>query len=328
MDYRALVTGGPRFSAVGFGCGSIGGLFVRGDRRAQREAVDLAVAGGINYFDTAALYGDGESETNLGRVLAESGADVAVGTKITLEPADLADPARAVREKLEAGLKRLRREQVEVCSLHNVVRSGALRSSPRMLPPDAVRAAAEAMHMLRDAGLAGAIGFTALGETSAIEDVLDAGFQSMQCYVNVLNPSALRAGYPTGGGQDFGGIIDTAARAGIGTFAIRVLAGGALSGTIDRHSVASAEVSSGLGKSEYRSDVARAAALAARAHEFGCESAIELSLRFVLTQAPITSAIVGFSDTEQVRAALRWQERGPLPPEAMRQLTEDSGEPG
>ncbi len=44
-----------------------------------------AIEAGINYFDTAALYGNGESEKNLGRVLKALKADVVVGTKVRLK---------------------------------------------------------------------------------------------------------------------------------------------------------------------------------------------------------------------------------------------------
>ena len=56
---------------MGFGCGAVGGLMVRGTPADQERAVARAVELGINYFDTAASYGNGESEKNLGRVLAK-----------------------------------------------------------------------------------------------------------------------------------------------------------------------------------------------------------------------------------------------------------------
>ncbi|MER3406768.1 MAG: aldo/keto reductase, partial [Chloroflexota bacterium] len=71
MDLRPLGRTGLQVSALGFGCGSIGGLMVRGDPAEQRRAIELAIDGGIRYFDTAPSYGDGRSEENLGRVLDE-----------------------------------------------------------------------------------------------------------------------------------------------------------------------------------------------------------------------------------------------------------------
>ena len=70
MEMRDFGRTGMRVSVFGFGCGAVGGLMVRGTHADQERAVARAVELGINYFDTAAFYGNGESERNLGRVLA------------------------------------------------------------------------------------------------------------------------------------------------------------------------------------------------------------------------------------------------------------------
>ena len=69
MQLRVFGRTGMQLSALGFGCGAVGGLMVRGDAADQERTIARAIAAGVNYFDTAVLYGDGESETNLGRVL-------------------------------------------------------------------------------------------------------------------------------------------------------------------------------------------------------------------------------------------------------------------
>jgi aldo/keto reductase family protein len=61
---------------------------------------------GVNYFDTAVQYGDGESEKNLGRVL-QSLRPVAVGTKVRLQPNEFVRIADAVTMSLEGSLARL-----------------------------------------------------------------------------------------------------------------------------------------------------------------------------------------------------------------------------
>ena len=72
-----------RLSILGFGCGAVGGLMVRGDPADQERAVARALEAGVNYFDTAVAYGDGESEKNLGRILRKlKPADAIVGTKV------------------------------------------------------------------------------------------------------------------------------------------------------------------------------------------------------------------------------------------------------
>ena len=81
MVYRILGRTGLRVSEIGFGCGNVGGLIIRGTQGERVEAVKRAVELGINYFDTAPSYGDGRSETNLGEVLDELQPDVVVATR-------------------------------------------------------------------------------------------------------------------------------------------------------------------------------------------------------------------------------------------------------
>jgi len=66
VEYRTLGRTGIRVPAVGFGCGNVGGLMIRGTHDVQVHAVQHAIGLGIDYFDTAAAYGDGQSETHLG----------------------------------------------------------------------------------------------------------------------------------------------------------------------------------------------------------------------------------------------------------------------
>jgi aryl-alcohol dehydrogenase-like predicted oxidoreductase len=49
------------------------------------RAVAYAIKQGVNYFNSAARYGDGQSETRLGLVLEELGAEVIIGTKVQLQ---------------------------------------------------------------------------------------------------------------------------------------------------------------------------------------------------------------------------------------------------
>src|ERR1700680_1091981 len=123
MEQRPLGATGLTVSALGFGCGAVGGLMVGGDPTEQRQAVSRALDAGITFFDTAASYGDGLSETHLGEVMRDLGAwsRVVVGTKFRLRPEDLAHPSAAVRASVEPSLKRLGRDTVDVLHLHNPI---------------------------------------------------------------------------------------------------------------------------------------------------------------------------------------------------------------
>src|SRR5262252_908117 len=106
METRVFGRTGLRLSVLGFGCGAVGGLMVRGDPRDQERTVARAIAAGVNYFDTAVQYGDGESEKNLGRILqALKPANAIVGTKVRLQSGDFGRIADAIAQSLEASLK-------------------------------------------------------------------------------------------------------------------------------------------------------------------------------------------------------------------------------
>ena len=97
MRFRMLGSTGLQVSEIGFGTGGTAGLMVAGSFEQQSEAVARAIELGVNYFDTAPDYGDGVSETNLGRVLRELGVRPLITTKVEVREADLADIARPRR---------------------------------------------------------------------------------------------------------------------------------------------------------------------------------------------------------------------------------------
>jgi aryl-alcohol dehydrogenase-like predicted oxidoreductase len=289
----------------------------KGDPSDQKRAVAHAIDSGITYFDTAAMYGNGTSEENLGRVLAELGAwnRVRVGTKLRLRGDDLGDIPAAVRRSVEASLSRLNHDHVDLMQLHN--RLGT-QTSPDgdALGPDAFEAVVAAMRDLETEGKFGHAGITGLGETASVRHAIDSNrVDSVQSYYNAINPSAGFGG-AHGGSQDFGGLIDLAEGRAMGVIAIRVMAAGAMAGDRPRPPLAGG-AGPAIGGSEFAGDVHRAESLAALAQELGLENALELSLRFVLANNGVSTALVGYSDFEQLTDALRWAERGPLPPDAV-----------
>src|ERR1700687_559777 len=238
MQLRVFGRTGMRLSVLGFGCGAVGGLMVRGDPRDQERAVTGGLAAGVNCFDTAVQYGDGESENNLGRVLQKlKPANVAVGTKVRLQPGEFGRIADAVTMSLEGSLARLGLDRVDIFHLHNAITEtgGGSALSVRQVLDDVV----PAFERLRQQGKIRFLGITAIGDTAALNQVIDArAFDSAQVVYNMLNPSAaedLPTNYPA---QDYGRLFDRTRAAGVGVVGIRVLAGGALSGSAERDPVA------------------------------------------------------------------------------------------
>src|SRR5579884_3726471 len=175
IPQRALGRTGLSVSALGFGCGAVGGLMTKGEPADQRRAVERALQAGITYFDTARSYGDGRSEENVGRVLAELGAwnRVVLGTKFRVEPNEVADAAGVIRRSLEGSLRRLGRDSVQLFQLHNRIVD---RPAEGGLTPDQVLGPVlDGLERCRQDGLIRHVGITAMGDTAAVRQVVESG---------------------------------------------------------------------------------------------------------------------------------------------------------
>ena len=317
MKQRPLGRTGLHVSELGFGCGMVGGLLVRGEYPAMRRAVARAVELGINYFDTAPLYGDGQSEVNLGAILRELRPDVVVGTKVRLAAKDMARFETAIAESMEASLRRLGRDAVDLFQLHNPITSQR-RADPASLTPDDLPAVIRAFETLHRQGKTRFWGITALGDSAALHRAVDmGGFHTIQTVYNALNPSGGRRVPSSFPYQDYGQLIDRASAKGIGVIAIRVLAGGALSGTADRHSIAMQGVTPLATGRDYAEDVARARHADFLVADGTVGSLAEAAVRFAISKLEISTALVGTSSLEQLEQAVEAARRGPLPQEAL-----------
>jgi aryl-alcohol dehydrogenase-like predicted oxidoreductase len=320
MEMRVYGRTGMRLSVLGFGCGAVGGLMVRGEPHDQERTIARALEVGVNYFDTAVQYGNGESEKNLGRVLQElKPANAVVGTKVRLSSAEFGRIGDAVVKSLEGSLGRLRRDRVDIFHLHNAiaVNGGGEALSTRQVLDEVV----PAFERLRQQGKIRFLGLTAVGDTAALQEAIGArAFDSAQVVYNMLNPSAaaaLPAEYPA---QDYGRLFDRTKAAGTGVIGIRVLAGGALSGSAERHTIASpppAPIGSAM---SYDGDLARARRLTALITEGFAANLAEAATRFAMAQPAIGTILVGMATPQQFEHALAAVQKGPLPPAALVRL--------
>ncbi|CAN5549696.1 aldo/keto reductase [soil metagenome] len=320
MNYRSLGRTGLKISELGFGCGAVGGLLVRGDYSEMVRTVAWAIEAGINYFDTARMYGNGQSETNLGRVLEELHADVVVGTKVQLANTDLENIEAAIVASVEGSLRRLRREQLDLFQLHNPL--GLQRQSTReWLGIADLELVIASFQKLQAQGKIRFWGINGLGETAAVHQAVALGqADTIQTCYNLLNPTAGTAAPADFPFQDYAQLIDRAADQQMGVIAIRVLAAGALSGSPARHPVAAAAVAPITSGRDLAEDAARAQAFQFLVAEGYTEHLVEAALRFAISHQAISTALVGISSFEQLAQALASVEKGPLPTDALVRL--------
>jgi len=321
MEYRLLGDTGIKVSAISFGAGPVPALMTDEEQSAsQFQAVSRALEVGINWFDTAATYGNGKSEENLGIMLKELGAlnNVHVATKVRLTPDQLDYIGESVKDSIMGSFRRLQLERVRLIQIHNAITQNRGDQYTSITPRDVLGPGGvlEALESLKSDGFVEHLGLTGLGDTSALVEVIRSkAFDTIQVCYNILNPSAGQP-MPEGfDGIDYGNIIEECVNQGMGVIAIRVLAGGAVAGNPPSEYTLRARV---FPLSIYERDMERAARL-----EKALPSGMNLkeaAVRFVLSNLDISTALIGFSNSEQINEANRFCSSGPLANQVTSQL--------
>ncbi|KAJ55038.1 aldo/keto reductase [Actibacterium mucosum KCTC 23349] len=121
MKQRQLGAHGPKVSAIGFGAMGFAGFFGSTDEETSMACLDAVVAAGINFWDTANVYGMGVSENIIGKYLAAKPTEIVLATKAGIvrgERRTFNNDADYLRAELEESLKRLGRDKVELFYIH------------------------------------------------------------------------------------------------------------------------------------------------------------------------------------------------------------------
>jgi aryl-alcohol dehydrogenase-like predicted oxidoreductase len=247
--------------------------------------------------------------------------DLLVGTKVRVPDSERGRIGAAITASLEASLQRLQLERVDLFQLHNHITADG---SDGGLTPEAVLGeVVPTFDRLRQQGKTRFYGITAVGDTHALQRVVDArAFDTAQVSYNMLNPSAggtVPAGYPA---HDYGNLLRQTKAAQMGVINIRVLAAGALSGTEERHPLGSPSVEPIGSGGSYRTDVARARRLEPLIREGHVESLVEAALRFAIANDAVSTVLVGYSTLDQLEYAARSINKGPLSRAALDRLAE------
>lgn len=121
MKTRVFGKTGRSVGEVGLGCWQIGGNWGEVPEEEALSTLRAAHESGVTFFDAADVYGDGRSETLVGRFLQESGVDVFVATKLG-RGSDPGWPGNftleSMRRHTEASLRRLGVEALDLTQLH------------------------------------------------------------------------------------------------------------------------------------------------------------------------------------------------------------------
>jgi aryl-alcohol dehydrogenase-like predicted oxidoreductase len=300
VDYRQLGRTGLELSRIGLGCGNFGGigsapeLFGRGESEEQAFALmDAAWAAGITFFDTAASYGGGRSESWIRKWRSERGVPVLSSSKVywsvTGDPDDRGLSRKRILREVEGSLGRLGVDQLDLYLTH----------APD--PETPIEETLRALDELVSAGKVRAIGASNL-DAQQLEEALEtserlglARFEWVQNEFSLLEQRA-------------GGVLAVCEREGLGFTPFSPLGGGWLTGKYRRGEGYPAGSRMTLRPEPYE-DLATEEtfdaleAFEAAAAERGVEPTT-LAIAWVLSDPHVTAVVVGPRRPEHLMPAL------------------------
>ncbi len=282
MDHRSL--GSLRVPVVGLGCNNFG---MRIDDAATRHVVDAALDEGINFFDTADIYGATKSEEFLGRALAGRRDRAIVATKFGMAVDEQRKGARPeyVRQACEDSLRRLGTDRIDLYQLH--------QPDPNVPIADTLGA----MDNLVKAGKVREIGCSNFS-AEQLDEAARATKPGAARFVSVQNEYSLLHREPEKS------VLPACERMNLAFLPYFPLASGLLTGKFEPGRPAPSDSRLSLSwTSRFTSDanVQVTEALKAFASRRG-HTLLELAFSWLLSRTPVSSVIAGATSPEQVRA--------------------------
>ena len=280
MEYRKL--GSLNVSLIGIGCNNFGW---RTDAAGTAAVVDAALGAGINFFDTADVYGAGQSEEFLGAALKGRRAKALIATKFGIKMGEGKEGARAqyVRDALDASLQRLQTDVIDLYQIHR---------------PDPNTPIAETVLALNDAVKAGKVREIGCSNFS-VEQMRAANSTSgPKHFASVQNEYSLMKREPEAD------VLPECARTGVAFLPYFPLANGLLTGKYRKGSPfpESSRAKDAFGPKVFTDEnLERAEALMAFARSRG-HSLLDLAFSWLAARPEVSSVIAGARNAEQVRA--------------------------
>jgi len=174
LPHRTLGRTGASVSILAMGCGS---RFLMYPAEEASAVLNKAIDSGIDYLDTAVGYGEGESETRLGRVMATRRKDVFLATKV---PTRARTRDSALKE-VEASLKRLQTDHLDLLHLHSL---GDEADLGKIEAPDG---ALKALYELREQKVTRFVGMTSHTDGAVMAKAIER--HDLDCVQLAMNPA-------------------------------------------------------------------------------------------------------------------------------------------
>jgi aryl-alcohol dehydrogenase-like predicted oxidoreductase len=269
MQYAVLGKSDLRVSRICFGCMSL-----QSDEAANARLIDRAIAGGINFFDTADLYDKGGNEQLLGRLLKQRRKELVIATKVGNQWNAAGsgwswNASKAyILTAVEASLQRLQTDYIDLYQLH-----GGTMDDP-------IDETIEAFELLQQQGKIRYYGISSIRPNVIREYVRRSGMVSVMMQYSVLDRRPEESCFPLLAENHIG-----------------VLARGSLAKGLLVNKPATAYL-------DYTAGEVASAAAAIQAHTAPDRNAARTAIDYVLQHTAVTSAVVGIRTAEQLEDAL------------------------
>jgi aryl-alcohol dehydrogenase-like predicted oxidoreductase len=309
MQRRELGPLGP-VSALALGGGGIGRVYGDVDRDEAIATVRAAVDAGITLFDLAPTYGRDEAapeaETLIGKAFRGGWPDgVAATTKVEILDGQPDAMRRRMRESLHASLTRLGVEQIALYVVHNDLRPDGGPDGPPTLSMSMFREVVrpEFERLVAD-GLIRGWGLTGVGHPAALLEAFteDPRPAAVQCVVNANDSVGNLWVWGDAATPANAELRLAAAQRGIGVMAIRAVAAGALTGSLDRQE----DDDDPAGR-----EFAAAARFRSLAGQLGTSPAV-LAYRYALSVGAVSTVVLGVKTRDELADALEAERAGAL----------------
>jgi len=284
--------GSLQVSAVGLGCNNFGW---RIDAEASAKVIDAAIESGVTFFDTADRYGKGQSEDFLGRALGKRRDQIILATKfgMEMEKGQQGASPKYVREAVDASLRRLRTDRIDLYQLH--------QPDPKTPITDTLGALDELVR----AGKVREIGCSNFS-VAQIREATDAS-QGRAQFVSVQNEFSLFHREP-----ETNGVLPECERRRLAFLPYFPLASGLLTGKYreGKKLPEGSRAADGWGPKVFTEQNMAIVELLIEFAESEGHTILELALSWLLSHKPVASVVAGASKPEQVRAnakAADWQ---------------------